>query len=97
MVFETKLKTLISGSTPYRLSNKSDAVFRYVIISTDGYKTGLAPKGHLSAISVLITGDKNEWVHHAVYAVTGDTVDEAAQSDLRDLSEDIMEVMRQRN
>jgi hypothetical protein len=96
-IFGDKLHSLLAASTPYRISSKSEAVFRYTIVSVDGEKTRLAPVGHLSAISVLITGDHDEWVHHAVYAVTDDTVDEAAQSDLRNLSDLIMEAMRQRN
>ncbi|MEO6804400.1 MAG: hypothetical protein ABI197_14270 [Granulicella sp.] len=96
-VFEAKLKMLISESVPYRLAPKSEAIFRYVILSVDGDKTKLAPTGQLAAISTLITGDRNEWVHHAVYAVTQDTVDEAAQNDLRSLSDEIVEGMRQKN
>ena len=96
-IFEHKIDSLIAASIPYRISSKSEAVFRYTIVSVDGEKTRLAPAGHLSAISVLITGDHDEWVHHAAYAVTDETVDEAAQNDLRDLSDLMMEAMRQRN
>ncbi|NYF80218.1 hypothetical protein [Granulicella arctica] len=95
--FGTKIKSLVTASTPYQLSDKATAVFQYIIVSVDGDKTKLAPAGQLSAISTLITGDDGKWVHHAVYAVTNDTVDEAAQNDLRSLSDLIMEAMRQRN